>query len=62
MEWLCQICGYVHEDDEPPETCPVCGAPRSKFTEWSGDEDDLDREREAGSDEDGILGDQEDER
>jgi predicted nucleic acid-binding Zn-ribbon protein len=62
MEWLCQICGYVHEDDEPPETCPVCGAPRSKFTEWSGDEDDLDRKREARSEEDSILGDLEDER
>ncbi len=39
MEWVCQICGYLHEDDEPPGTCPVCGAPRSKFIERYGDDD-----------------------
>ncbi len=30
-EWKCSVCGYVHKGDEPPETCPVCGADRSKF-------------------------------
>lgn len=39
MEWVCQICGYLHEDDEPPATCPVCGAPRSKFMERYEDDD-----------------------
>lgn len=34
MEWLCEICGYIHEDEEPPAECPVCGAPRSKFSEF----------------------------
>ncbi len=31
-KWVCQICGYVHEGDQPPEACPVCKAPASKFT------------------------------
>ncbi len=32
MEWVCEVCGYVHTGDEPPEVCPVCGAPSDKFT------------------------------
>ena len=28
--YVCGVCGYVAEN-EPPETCPVCGALRSKF-------------------------------
>ena len=32
-KWRCTVCGYVHEGDEPPEKCPVCGADRSKFVE-----------------------------
>ena len=31
MKWLCTICGYIHEGDEPPEVCPVCGATSDKF-------------------------------
>jgi 4-hydroxymandelate oxidase len=31
MKWLCTICNYVHEGDEPPDTCPVCGAGRDAF-------------------------------
>jgi flavin reductase (DIM6/NTAB) family NADH-FMN oxidoreductase RutF/rubredoxin len=31
QKWLCTVCGYVHEGAEPPEICPVCGAPRDKF-------------------------------
>lgn len=40
MQWVCEICGYLHDDDDPPEGCPVCGAPRSKFSEFYQDEDD----------------------
>jgi rubrerythrin/uncharacterized membrane protein len=29
--WQCTICGYIHTGPEPPDTCPVCGADRSKF-------------------------------
>lgn len=32
-KWKCGVCGYVHTGDNPPEKCPVCGAPASKFTE-----------------------------
>ncbi len=31
-KWVCQVCGYVHEGDEPPEACPVCKVPAEKFT------------------------------
>ncbi|MBW1752877.1 MAG: hypothetical protein JRJ46_07175 [Deltaproteobacteria bacterium] len=37
-KWKCTVCGYVHEGDEPPEKCPVCGADRSKFVEVSPEE------------------------
>lgn len=30
-KWVCPICGYVHEGDTPPESCPVCKAPGEKF-------------------------------
>lgn len=23
--WKCTICGYVHEGENPPEKCPICG-------------------------------------
>lgn len=32
-KWKCTVCGYIHTGDEPPETCPVCGADKSKFIE-----------------------------
>ncbi len=32
-KFVCIICGYVHEGDCPPEKCPQCGAPASKFKE-----------------------------
>lgn len=30
-KWTCEVCGYVHRGEEPPEVCPKCGAPRSRF-------------------------------
>ena len=32
-KWFCPVCDYVHEGDVPPEKCPQCGIPGSKFTE-----------------------------
>jgi rubredoxin/uncharacterized membrane protein len=32
-KWKCTVCGYVHTGDEPPDQCPVCGAPKSRFIE-----------------------------
>lgn len=29
--WRCNVCGYVHYGDEPPECCAVCGAAASEF-------------------------------
>lgn len=30
-KYVCLICGYVHNGDEPPAACPVCGAGADKF-------------------------------
>lgn len=30
--YVCTTCGYIAEG-KPPETCPICNAPRSKFKE-----------------------------
>ena len=30
-KWVCSVCGYVHEGTTPPELCPVCKVPASKF-------------------------------
>ena len=32
MKWVCQVCGFVWEGEQPPERCPQCKAPASKFT------------------------------
>ena len=37
MKWVCKVCGYVHEGDQPPEKCPVCKAPASAFVKKEGD-------------------------
>ena len=29
--WRCEVCGYIHYGDEPPDECPVCGASASEF-------------------------------
>ena len=35
--YVCTVCGYIHEGDEPPEKCPVCKAAKDKFKEMTGD-------------------------
>ncbi len=30
-KFVCPVCGYVHEGDCPPDKCPQCGVPGSKF-------------------------------
>lgn len=35
-KYVCPVCGYVHEGEEPPEKCPLCGVPGSKFIEQEG--------------------------
>ena len=36
-KFVCSVCGYVHEGNEPPANCPQCKAPAEKFKEQSGD-------------------------
>jgi rubrerythrin len=36
-KYVCPVCGYVHEGDEPPAECPVCHASGDKFKEQTGD-------------------------
>lgn len=36
-KFVCSVCGYVYEGDKPPEFCPVCKAPASKFVEQAGE-------------------------
>ena len=31
VKYICSVCGFVHEGDSPPEFCPQCKAPQSKF-------------------------------
>ncbi|MBO7467416.1 MAG: NADH peroxidase [Bacteroidaceae bacterium] len=30
-KFICSVCGYVYEGDEPPVKCPQCGVPASRF-------------------------------
>ena len=41
MQWQCTICGYVHDDEEPPGMCPICGAPDDKFIEYEANDDSI---------------------
>ena len=30
-KWVCSVCGYTHTGETPPEKCPLCGVPASRF-------------------------------
>ncbi len=32
--YICPVCGYTYMGDDPPEKCPVCGAPNNKFVKF----------------------------
>lgn len=32
-KWVCTVCGYVHEGEEAPEMCPLCGVGADQFEE-----------------------------
>lgn len=38
-KWKCSVCGYIHEGDEPPEKCPLCGAEKDKFNQITDSEE-----------------------
>ena len=35
-KFVCSVCGYVHNGDQAPHVCPVCGVTADKFKEQSG--------------------------
>lgn len=37
-KFICPVCGYIYEGEEPPTQCPVCKAPGSKFMEMKEQE------------------------
>lgn len=32
--WRCSVCGYICARDEAPETCPICGVPKERFSRF----------------------------
>ena len=38
-KFICTVCGYIHEGPEPPEKCPICKVPASKFKELVEEDD-----------------------
>ena len=36
-KYVCLVCGYVYEGEEPPAECPICHAPASKFVLQEGE-------------------------
>lgn len=30
-KWVCTVCGYIYEGENPPEACPVCKVGADKF-------------------------------
>lgn len=37
MKYVCPVCGYVYEGDNPPEICPICKAKMVKVEEESAE-------------------------
>ena len=31
QKWECQVCGYIHHGENPPDECPVCGVGPDQF-------------------------------
>ena len=36
-KWVCTVCGYVYEGENPPAECPVCHVGADKFKKVEGD-------------------------
>lgn len=36
-KWVCKVCGYIYEGEQPPAECPVCHAPASMFEKVEGE-------------------------
>lgn len=46
-KFRCVVCGYIHTDEEAPESCPVCGVDRDQFEPVAGAEDATGKNLEA---------------
>ena len=42
--WRCEVCGYLHQGEEPPDFCPKCNAPKEKFELLDEEEAEMMRE------------------
>ncbi len=40
-KWVCTVCGYIYEGENPPEKCPVCHASSDKFKEVKEESGDI---------------------
>ena len=36
-KWVCTVCGYIYEGEQPPAECPVCHASADKFKKVEGE-------------------------
>ncbi|MCR5785299.1 MAG: NADH peroxidase [Eubacterium sp.] len=36
-KWVCSVCGYIYEGENPPEECPVCHVGADKFKKQEGE-------------------------
>ena len=36
-KYVCSVCGYVHEGDNPPAECPICHVSSDKFKKVEGE-------------------------
>ena len=43
-KWECTVCGYIHEGDEPPDVCPICGAGKEYFVELAEEQSEAGQE------------------
>ncbi len=34
----CKVCGWIHEGETPPDSCPSCGSPADRFRPMTGQE------------------------
>lgn len=55
-QWVCSVCGYVHDDEEPPDQCPVCAAPANNFVEYLDENDTEMLRRRDDEDDDEFYG------
>jgi len=46
-QWRCTVCNYVHTGDSPPDTCPVCKQPWTKFVPHVEGEDEAPPKKKA---------------